>query len=227
LVFLHHGLGSVSLWRDFPQKLAAATGLRALVYDRCGHGKSARCGWERQPDYLHREADVLQELLESRGIRDAILIGHSDGGTIAFLYAARVAQPRAIISEAAHLFVEDITRAGIRDTVDAYRAGMREKLLRHHGVNTDSLFWDWAGGWLSPRFDSFDIRAAMGAVRCPVLALQGLDDEYGTPAQVDAIEGGVGGKFKRAMIPACRHEPHSQAFEPTFDAMRSAIEAWR
>jgi pimeloyl-ACP methyl ester carboxylesterase len=228
-VFLHHGLGSVSLWRDFPARLAAATGLPALVYDRCGHGKSPPCEQPRQPDYLHREARVLASLLEVHEARNPILIGHSDGGSIAFLYAALpdVPAPLGIISEAAHLFVEDVTRAGIRATVDSYRAGLRDRLLRHHGGNTDRLFWNWAGGWLSPRFDSFDVREHVAAVRCPVMAIQGLEDEYGTLAQVEAIEGSVNGPVERVLIPGCAHEPHSQAPDATFAAMVRAISSWR
>ncbi len=229
LVFLHHGLGCVSLWRDFPRKLAEATGCAALIYDRCGHGKSAPCSRPRQPDYLHHEAHTLRALLAAEDAANIILIGHSDGGTIALLYAALpgVPQPRGIITEAAHLFVEDVTRAGIRAAVDAYSAGMREKLMRHHGPNTSRLFWDWAGGWLSPRFDAFDIRAQLRSVHAPVLAIQGLDDEYGTLAQINAIEHAIGGPFQRELIPACAHEPHIQAPVPTLQAMSRAILSWR
>lgn len=228
LVFLHHGLGCVSLWRDFPRRVSEAMGCAALVYDRCGHGRSGACGYERQPDYLHVEAARLRDFIQAQGLGDVVLIGHSDGGTIALLYAALegVSQPRGIVAEASHLFVEDVTRAGVRAAVDGYRNGMREKLMRHHGGNTDRLFWDWAGGWLSPRFDGFDIRGELQGVRCPVLAVQGADDEYGTLKQVEALERAVSGPCERAMIPACGHEPHLQAQGATLDAVTRAVLGW-
>jgi pimeloyl-ACP methyl ester carboxylesterase len=225
LLFLHHGLGCVSLWRDFPAKLVAATGLPALVYDRLGHGRSPALRQPRTPRYLHEEAEVLHHLLEADGTRDFVLIGHSDGASIALLYTARdnAPPPRAIISESAHLFVEDITRAGIRAAVDAYGQGLRERLMRHHGDNTDTLFWNWAGTWLAPSFDAFDIREEARRVRCPVFALQGTEDEYGTAAQIEAIRACCQGPVETRFIPGARHEPHQQAFEAAFDAMRGAL----
>ncbi len=229
LVFLHHGLGSVSLWREFPATLARTLELPALLYDRRGHGRSEPVVTPRPPDYLDREAGVLEQLLIETGTKDFILIGHSDGGTIALLYAARpdAVPPRGIVSEAAHLFVEDVTRAGIRGTVNAYGAGLREKLIRYHGSKTDRLFWDWAGLWLSPAFDDFDIRPRLNTVRCPVLALQGEQDEYGTPAQVAAIEASCSGPVRALMIPACGHEPHFQARKITSEAIEREISSWR
>lgn len=228
LVFLHHGLGSAGLWRDIPASLARMTQLPALVYDRRGHGRSAPLPSPRSSDYLDCEAAVLEDVLREMGTKDFVLIGHSDGASIALLYAARpgVPSPRGIVSEAAHLFVEQVTRAGIRNAVDAYNAGLREKLARHHGAKTDQLFWDWAGLWLSPGFDGFDIRARMAAVRCPVLALQGEQDEYGTQAQVAAIEAFCSGPVRSVMIPQCGHEPHFQAPEITFEAIVQAISSW-
>ncbi|MBI3682363.1 MAG: alpha/beta hydrolase [Acidobacteria bacterium] len=229
LVFLHHGLGCVPLWRDFPARLTGATGLPALLYDREGHGRSPALAWPRACGYLEREADVLCHLLHQEHISDFILLGHSDGGSIALLYAAlsNARPPRGVISEAAHLFVEDITRAGIRRTVDSYRAGLREKLMRYHGEKTDALFWSWAGLWLAPSFDAFDIRARLGEVRCPVLALQGADDEYGTAAQLEAIAASVSGPVETLLIPSSGHEPHSDAFETAFEAMRTVIALWK
>ncbi len=225
MVFLHHGLGCVSLWRDFPAKLVEATGYPALVYDRQGHGRSPDLCQPRTPRYLYEEAQVLHHLLEAEKQRDFVLAGHSDGASIALLYAAieNAPPPRAILSEAAHLFVEDITRAGIRAAVDAYSQGLRERLIRHHGEKTDTLFWNWAGAWLAPSFDAFDIRKEMRQVRCPVFALQGTDDEYGTGAQLEAIRACCQGPVETRFIPGARHEPHQQAFEATFDVMRGAL----
>ncbi|HUQ95325.1 MAG TPA: alpha/beta hydrolase [Bryobacteraceae bacterium] len=220
LVFLHHGLGCCALWRDYPAKLAAASGLPALVYDRLGHGRSPAAEGPRGPRYLQQEAAALADLLCARGVRDCILIGHSDGGSIALL--APVAA-RGIITEAAHLFVEPVTRRGIRKTVDLYHQGLRERLFRYHGAKTDTLFWEWAGCWLAPSFDTFDIRADVRNPRCPVLALQGADDEYGTVAQLEAIAANCGGPVETLVLPDCGHEPHQQAFNPTFEAMLRAI----
>ncbi|MCC6392311.1 MAG: alpha/beta hydrolase [Bryobacterales bacterium] len=225
LVFLHHGLGCVSLWRDFPTKLVEASGYPALVYDRLGHGRSPALSKPRTPRYLHEEAHVLHHLLDAEKIQDFVLVGHSDGASIALLYAAlwNAPPPRAIISEAAHLFVEDITRAGIRAAVDAYGQGLRERLMRHHGTKTDMLFWNWAGAWLAPSFDAFDIREEARRVRCPVFALQGSEDEYGSAAQLETIRACCQGPVETRFIPGARHEPHQQAFEAMFDVMRGAL----
>lgn len=227
LVFLHHGLGSVSQWRDFPQRLSQACGVAGLAYDRLGHGRSAGLTGPRTAAYLHDEAALLRDLLQAEGISDCILIGHSDGATIALLYAASPgAHPRGVISEAAHLFVEDATRAGIRAAVDRYRSGLQEKLLPHHGDKTDSLFWNWAGTWLSPQFDRFDIRRPLHEVRCPVLALQGEQDEFGTVAQLEAIAASVSGPVQTVLLAGCGHQPHQEAPETTFRLMQEAIAAW-
>lgn len=229
LVFLHHGLGSVSLWRDFPRQLCEATGLPALLYDRLNHGRSLPSTEEPGVDRHHKEATILLHLLEQEQLRDFVLIGHSDGGTIALLYAAlpNAIPPMGIISEAAHIFVEGITRAGIRDTVDAFRPTLRQRMIRHHGGKTDALFWNWAGSWLSPAFDSWNIRSELPKVLCPVWALQGADDEYGSIAQLDGIASGVSGPVRTQLIPACAHEPHQQASAVTLELMQHAIRSFR
>jgi pimeloyl-ACP methyl ester carboxylesterase len=228
LVFLHHGLGAVSLWRDFPRQLSEATGLPAMVYDRRGHGRSPHAGGPPALDRHHQEAQVLKDLLEKHQITDFVLIGHSDGGTIALLYATLrgAVPPRGIITEAAHLFVEDVTRAGIRITVDQFSSNLRSRLMRHHGDKTDTLFWNWAGAWLSPQFDSWDISSELSRVRCPVWALQGADDEYGTHAQLQAISAGVAGPVETRIIPACAHDPHQQAPAQTLALMQQAIRSF-
>ncbi|MCC6343863.1 MAG: alpha/beta hydrolase [Bryobacterales bacterium] len=225
MIFLHHGLGCVSLWRDYPAKLAEAVGCPALVHDRKGHGRSPALTQPRTPRYLHDEAQALDHLIGKEKIRDFFLVGHSDGASIALLYAAlaNATQPRAIITEAAHLFVDGITRAGIRAAVDAYGQGLRERLMRHHGEKTDTLFWNWAGSWLAPSFDAFDIREEAKRVSCPVFALQGTDDEYGSPAQIEAIRACCRGPVETRFIPGARHEPHQQAFEETLAWMRGAL----
>ncbi|MBL8178078.1 MAG: alpha/beta hydrolase [Bryobacterales bacterium] len=225
LVFLHHGLGSIAQWRDFPAQLCAATSLPAFLYDRCGHGRSPACGQPRTPAYMHREAETLHRLLTHHNIGDCILIGHSDGASIALLYAAlpNVPAPRLIVSESAHVFVEPITRHGIRLTIDAYLAGMREKLRKYHGANTEALFWDWAGTWLAPSFDSWNLCRTIGNVSCPVAAIQGAEDEYGTESQLDAILRSVPCAAGRFLIPQAAHEPHHQSRPQTLDTMARLI----
>lgn len=222
LVFLHHGLGSVSQWRDFPRRLSEATGCPALVYDRRGHGRSAALGGPRDHRYLHQEAEALAELLREEDVRDFVLIGHSDGGSIALLYPSvpGAVPPRGIITEAAHVFVEDCTRRGIREVLSGWRGRLRESLMRHHGAKTDELFLNWAGVWLSPSFDSFNITPELAAIRCPVLALQGGMDEFGSEAQLRALAS-CGAEVE--LIPGCRHEPHHEAVETVLGSMASWI----
>ena len=216
LVLLHDGLGSIAQWRDFPQQLVAATDLPALVYDRVGHGGSDPLSAARDVHYLFREAEEsLPAVLEACGITAPLLIGHSDGGTIALLYAALFPeQPSGVVTEAAHLFVEEVTLAGIRAAVEAYETGdLRERLARHHHERTGPLFRGWSDTWLSPEYRHWNIEDALPRIRCPILAIQGEDDEYATPAQVQAIAAGAPRRTKVLLLPGCGHAPHHQARE--------------
>jgi pimeloyl-ACP methyl ester carboxylesterase len=192
LVFLHEGLGSVAMWRDFPAQLCAATGCAGLVYSRQGYGQSdavpdVRGAGRLQPDYMHREAwHVLPELLRVCGIGKAILLGHSDGGTIALLHAAKFPVAACIVM-APHLFVEDISISAITQARTAYEHGdLRARLAKFH-ADVDGAFWQWNDIWLSPAFRSFNIEAECKRITCPLLAIQGHDDPYGTMAQIDAL----------------------------------------
>ncbi len=222
LVFLHEGLGCIELWRDFPDALATACGCNALVYDRYGYGGSEALQGARQVSYLRDEArDALPEVLDAFEIERALLVGHSDGGSIALLAAAlhpkRVA---AVIVEAAHLFVEAAGIESIRAAVEAYRQGsLRERLQRYHGANTEGAFRGWADIWLSPEFLEWNIEAEIAGVRCPVLALQGTADEYGTPAQLHAIARAVSGPVETAFIEGCGHALHHEGRERVLEAM--------
>lgn len=216
VVFLHHGLGSVAQWRDFPRKLTASLGLPGLAYDRIGHGRSPALTAARGPDYLTLEARRLEQFLEAESLSDVILVGHSDGGSIAL--QCRTPSVRAVITEGAHVFVEDVTRQGIREAVEIYST-LEPRLVRYHGDKTGLLFWEWAGTWLDPRFDDWNMEAEVVRER-PVLAIQGREDPYGTTRQLEAIGG------TSLLIPHCQHEPHAEAFEPTFRAMRQAILGW-
>ena len=212
IVFLHEGLGSRAMWRDFPAKLAAALGMRALVYSRPGYGKSTpRDADERwNHDFMHRQAfEVLPPLLDALGVREpAWLYGHSDGGSIALLFAANFPKQTAgVIAAAPHVFVEDLSVESIERTRVAYlETGLRGKLARYHD-DVDSAFWGWNDIWLHPPFRHWNIEAEIAAIRAPVLAMQGIDDEYGTMAQVHAVARAVP-HAKVLELAACGHSPH-------------------
>jgi pimeloyl-ACP methyl ester carboxylesterase len=225
LVFLHEGLGSVALWRDFPAKLAARTGAPALVYSRRGYGKSDRLAAPREVGYMHDEAlVVLPALLRELGISNPILIGHSDGASIALIHAGSGKWPvRALVLEAPHVFVEDVTVASIEQAKEAYRTtDLGKRLARYHD-DPDHAFRGWNDIWLDPAFRSWNIEDYLPGVRCPVLAIQGADDEYGTLAQLDAIERGVSGPFERLVLAECKHSPHRDRAAATLEAMSRFI----
>lgn len=216
LVFLHEGLGSIAQWRDFPLAVSLATQLPAAIYERGGYGNADPLNAPRSVGYLHEEAlQSLPQVLQQLQINDAILIGHSDGGSIALIFAAVWPEKvRGIITEAAHVFVEEVTLAGIREAVRIYTStDLPERLSKFHGSNTDKAFRAWSDTWLSPAFRSWNIEEYLPGVGCPVLAIQGQDDEYGTSAQVEAIVNGVSGPAESLIIEACGHVPHHQARE--------------
>lgn len=218
LVFLHDSLGCITLWRDFPAHLALATGHHALVYDRRGYGQSAAFTTEpRTTAYLAAEAPVLRQLLDACQIGQAILFGHSDGGSIALLAAARYPERvAAVATEGAHVFVEELTLAGIRAARQQYLGStLPERLARYHGPKTDAVFRAWADTWLAPDFRAWNIEAELPRIQCPVLVLQGENDEYGTVAQVDAIASQVGGPARAVLLPGAAHTPHKEAPDET------------
>lgn len=225
LVFLHEGLGSVALWRDFPAKLAQASGAPAVVYSRYGYGASDRLTAPRGVDYMHREAlETLPGLRAALGLDDVILIGHSDGASIALIHAGSGRWPvRALILEAPHVFVEEISVESIAAAREAYAAtDLRRRLERYH-ADVDGAFRGWNDIWLDPRFREWNIEQYLPGVRCPVLAIQGADDEYGTQAQIDAIAHGVAGPFERLMLAQCQHSPHRDQEETVLRAMAGFI----
>ncbi len=228
LVFLHEGLGSVSLWRDFPARLAAATGCPALIYSRRGFGASdpLTAPYRRPPDCLHVEAlDILPRVLDHFEINAPVLFGHSDGGTIALIHAGAARRPvTAAIIEAAHVFVEPITLASIRDTVESWRTtDLPRKLARHHH-HVEGTFHGWADTWLHPDFHNLDIRDLLPGITCPLLVIQGEDDEYGTSAQVTAIADGVSGPTQSLLIPNCGHSAHRDRPGVVLDATLTFLE---
>jgi pimeloyl-ACP methyl ester carboxylesterase len=217
IVMLHEGLGSVSMWRDFPEQLAAITQCGVLAYSRYGHGKSEAVRGPRGVDFMHHEAGVvLPALLQTAGIERPILLGHSDGGSICLIYAGsapRVA-PRALILEAPHVFVEDLTISSITKIRDQYAAtNLSARLSRHHD-HADEMFGGWVQIWLDPAFRSWNIESSLDNVRCPVLVIQGEEDEYGTLAQVTAIQKRLPAA-EIAVLKNCGHSPHRDQSEVT------------
>lgn len=214
LVFLHEGLGCVALWRDFPERMAAATGCGALVYSRQGYGASDPIDLPRPPNFMDREAlIVLPDLLRAAGIGRYFLIGHSDGASIALIFAAARDVDRdgllGLCLEAPHVFVEGITVESIARIGEQYEStNLRERLERYHGTNVDVAFRGWNGVWLNPEFRDWNIVDALGGIDVPVQVIQGADDEYGTLDQVAAIEEGISGRFEKAILERCAHSPH-------------------
>ncbi len=212
LVFLHEGLGSVAMWKDFPDRLCAEAGVRGLVFSRPAYGQST----PREPgdtwdvDFMHRQAhEVLPAFFQALGITDAPwLLGHSDGGSIALLYAAQFPKAvRGLVLMAPHIFVEDVTITNIELAREAYLSSdLPTKLGRYHD-DADSAFWGWNGIWLHPPFRQWNIEAEIAAIRAPVLAIQGVDDEYGTLDQIRGIARKVSGT-QLLELPACGHSPH-------------------
>ncbi|MEO8565729.1 MAG: alpha/beta hydrolase [Betaproteobacteria bacterium] len=225
LVFLHEGLGSVALWKDFPARVADATGCPVLVYSRAGYGRSSPAALPRAPDYMHVEAlTVLPALLDRLGIADPVLVGHSDGASIALLHAGSGKRPvRALVALAPHVFVEDMSIASIAEARRQYETtDLREKLARRH-ADPDAAFRGWNDIWLAPAFRRWNIEASLSGVRCPLLLIQGRDDEYGSTAQLDAIERQAGGKVARLELADCRHSPHRDQPDATLAAIADFV----
>jgi len=219
LVLLHEGLGSVALWKRFPGELAQATGCAVLAYSRFGYGKSDRMAEPRKVDYMHREAlDVLPEVLDRLGIDDAVLVGHSDGASIALIHAG-ACPVKGVVAMAPHVFVEDLTVRSIAEAGETFRTtDLPERLGRYHD-DVVSTFRGWNDIWLHPDFRRWNIEECLPEIRCPVLLVQGKDDQYGTVAQVEAIARLVSGPVETLMLPDCAHSPHQEQKEATLEAL--------
>lgn len=225
LILLHEGLGSVAMWRDFPAQLAAATGCPTVVYSRYGYGRSEPLAAPHGTDYMHREAlDMLPALRAALGLSDVILVGHSDGASIALIHAGAGRWPvRAVVAEAPHVFCEDVSVASIEAARRAYEQGdLRARLARYH-QDVDSAFRGWNDAWLLPAFRAWNIEDYLPGITSPLLAIQGEDDIYGTLAQLDTIERRVSGPFERLVLPQCGHSPHREQEQATLAAMAAFI----
>ena len=209
LVFLHEGLGSIAMWRDFPERVAQATNCHVVVPSRYGYGNSNPLAEPRSARYMHDEALIaLPEFLDQLRIDRPILIGHSDGGSIALIHAGAAARPvTAVVTLAAHVMVEEVSIASIAAAKTTYETtNLRARLARHH-ADVDSAFWGWNRIWLAPEFRDWNIEEYLPHITCPVLAIQGEDDEYGTMEQMRRIGAQIA-DVELLEIENCRHSPH-------------------
>lgn len=218
LVLLHEGLGSVGLWRGFPERLAAATNSRTIAFSRYGHGQSDPPPKPRTPTFMHKEAlEVLPELVAKLGIHEPLLVGHSDGASIALIYAAQ--HPvTAVVAIAPHVFVEDMCLAEIRQTKQTFETtDLRERMGRHHR-DPDAAFYGWNDVWLHPEFPQWNIEGELEQIGAPLLLIQGTKDQYGTMAQLDSIEQRANGPVTRVHLD-CQHSPPTELPHDTAEAI--------
>jgi pimeloyl-ACP methyl ester carboxylesterase len=247
LVFLHEGLGCVDMWRDFPARLAEQTGCGALVYSRAGYGKSDPIDLPRPVRFMHEEAlTTLPQVLDAFSIREAILVGHSDGGSIAIIHAGGTSDPRVrgLILEAPHVFVEEVGLESIRAIAEDCREdgagrmtahrpqdagapmsapGLKQRLARYHGENVDATFWGWNDVWLNPEFRSWNIEEYLPTISVPVLLIQGADDRYGTQEQIRKVEAGCRGPVRTVLLADCGHSAHLDQPERALEAMKEFV----
>ena len=226
IVMLHEGLGCVGLWGTFSEQLAAATGAGVFVYSRTNYGKSSPGKLARPVSFMHEEAlEVLPHVLAAIGFQRGILFGHSDGASIATIYAGSVQdhRVRGLVLMAPHFFTEDMGLAQIRRANEEYQSGnLREKLKRWHD-DVDSAFHSWSGPWLNPEFRAWNITEALGYIRVPILIVQGADDQYGTVKQVEAAQQECYCPVEAAILPGVRHSPHRDAPTLTLDTVAAFI----
>jgi pimeloyl-ACP methyl ester carboxylesterase len=224
LVLLHEGLGCVALWRDFPQRLAAATGHPVFAWSRPGYGQSSALPLPWPLDYMEREGQTgLPAVLAAAGIGDCVLLGHSDGASIALVHAGCVADPRVqgVIVMAPHVFAEDLGLASIAQAREAYLHGdLRARLTKFH-ADVDCAFHGWCDSWLHPDFKRWNIERVLPGIRVPLLQIQGEDDQYGSAAQLEAIARGVRGPCRTLLLPDCRHAP---AFDQPMATLAAIVE---
>lgn len=224
LVFLHEGLGSISMWRDFPAKVAVATGSSVLLYSRPGHGASDAALGPHEPDFMHREAERLARIIETVGFDDPILVGHRDGGSIALLYAARPeARLRGLVMLAPQVFVEDVTVQSIENARMRFETtDFKARLGRYHR-DAEHTFRLWNDIWLAPAFRAWNIEPIISRVRAPMRVLQGRDDIYGTSAQHEAIARRATVEADVLVLSDCGHSPHRDRPATTCGAIAAFV----
>ncbi|ROI04118.1 MULTISPECIES: alpha/beta hydrolase [unclassified Chryseobacterium] len=227
IVFLHDSLGCVQLWRDVPVKLSEAAKCNVLVYDRLGYGKSAPMPThKREVNYMELEADLLNDLLAEMNIDKVIFFGHSDGGTIALITAAKYPERvEAVVCEAGHIFVEEVTLKGVYDTWEAYKTtNLSERLEKYHGDKVETLFKAWTEIWTSDGFRNWNIEYLLKNIVCPLLFIQGEADEYGTLDQVEKTVSQISGNAEKYIIPGIGHTPHKESPEQVLNVTLNFIE---
>jgi len=226
IVMLHEGLGCVGLWGSFPEQLAAATGAGVFVYSRAGYGNSSPAKLPRTTLFMHEEAcEVLPRVLDAIGFQRGLLFGHSDGASIATIYAGSVQDHRirGLVLIAPHFFIEEMGLAEIRRAREAFDSGaLRDKLKRWH-ADVDGAFRSWSEPWLDPNFRNWDITEALGYIRVPILIVQGDNDQYGTLKQVEAAQQECFCPVETAVLPGIRHVPHREAAEATLNIVADFI----
>lgn len=221
IVLLHEGLGCLALWRDFPERLVAATGFGVLAYSRAGYGQSDPADLPRPVDYMTTEAvQILPQVLQATGFRRGILMGHSDGATIALEYAGRVFDPRVrgLVVMAPHTFTEPMGLTEIARAGDGFASGLRDRMARWH-ADPDHTFRGWNEAWLNPDFESWNVTEVIDYLRIPTLAIQGRDDQYGTLAQIAEIEARSYAPVDTLILDACRHAPHQDCSDAVLVAV--------
>jgi pimeloyl-ACP methyl ester carboxylesterase len=227
LVFLHEGLGCIDMWGDFPARLSHMSGYPALVYSRRGYGRSAPCDVPRPLTYMHDEGlNVLPDLLQTAEIGNHVLIGHSDGGSIALINAGGTPAPglMAVITMAAHVFCETLSVTSIAQAKISYeKADLRARLANYHRHNVDCAFWGWNNAWLDPDFMQWNIEPYLPKITVPQLVMQGYDDPYGTIAQVEAIEKKSAGPVQVRLLENCGHSPFKEQAQKSLEVASDFI----
>jgi pimeloyl-ACP methyl ester carboxylesterase len=227
LILLHEGLGCVSLWKDFPEQLAQETGCGVLAYSRIGYGRSTSCPLPRPLSFMHTEGlAILPRILDAAGVQDVFLIGHSDGASIALINAGGLGDERVkgLALMAPHVFVEDVTIAGIQAArVSFEEGGLRKSLARYHGENVDCAFLGWNRAWLDPHFRKWNLEIFLPDIRVPVLLIQGEGDNYGTARQLETIVQQVPKGADILMLPDCGHSPFRDQPEATVQAIAEFV----
>jgi len=223
LVLLHEGLGSISLWRDIPEALVGLTGCGVLAWSRAGYGQSDPADLPRPMDYMTREAlEVLPDILDVADLRRMVLIGHSDGASIAAIYAGKRFDPRlkGLVLIAPHFFAEPAGLAAIKAAKTAYETtDLRDRLARHHR-DPDNAFYGWNDAWLTPEFNNWNIAPVIDAITVPVLAIQGEDDEYATMAQIDTLQTRLRPRLQKLLLAGCKHAPQVEHRARTLAAIQ-------
>jgi pimeloyl-ACP methyl ester carboxylesterase len=220
IVMLHEGLGSLAMWRDFPQRVAAATGAEVVTYSRRGYGQSDPLPGPRGVDYMHGEAtDVLPKLLAALDVHQPLLVGHSDGASIAIIHAGNGFPVAGVVLMAPHVFVEDLTVASIAAIKEVWKTSdMGTRLGRYHR-DAEHTFWAWNDIWLHSPFKRWNIEGLVPKIAAPMMVIQGRDDEYGTPAQCETIKAAAKAPCELVMLEACKHSPHRDQPERTLAAI--------